>query len=185
MITYILIGVATVIVLFLVIVALQSGAFRITRKTLIKGPAEAPFARVNDFRQWRSWSPWETMDPNLQRTYAGPPFGVGATYSWEGDKKVGSGRMTILESRPHDLVRIKLEFLKPFVATNLAEFTFQPQGGSTEVSWTMTGDRNFCFKCIGMFMSMDKMVGGAFEEGLANMKAAVENPSSTPAPAAV
>jgi uncharacterized protein YndB with AHSA1/START domain len=166
--------VAPIVVVFLAVVALQPADFRIQRSALIAAPAQAVFAQVNDFRKWLAWSPWEKMDPALKRTYEGPPAGTGAKYAWQGNKNVGEGQMTITESRPGELVRIKLEFVKPFAATNTAEFTFKPEGGGTAVTWSMTGRNNFMAKAVSMFMSLEKMVGGQFEQGLAQMKSLVE-----------
>lgn len=174
MLTWILIVVAAVVAVFLVVVALQPADFRIQRTALIAAPAQVVFAQVNDFRKWLAWSPWEKMDPALKRTYEGPPAGTGAKYAWQGNKKVGEGQMTITGSRPGELVRIKLEFFKPFAATNTAEFTFKPEGGGTAVTWSMTGHNNFMAKAVSLFMSMEKMVGGQFEQGLAQMKSVVE-----------
>src|SRR5207253_10293141 len=123
-----LIALAVIIVVFLVIVALQPADFRVSRTATISAPAAVVFAQVNDFHHWMAWSPWEKIDPALKRTHAGAPAGTGAIYSWSGNNKVGEGRMTILESRPPDLIRIKLEFLRPFKATNTAEFTFKQEG---------------------------------------------------------
>ena len=117
------------------------------------------------------------MDPALKRTYDGPKAGTGAVYAWQGNKDVGEGRMTITDSRPGELVRIKLEFFKPFAAVNQADFTFKPSGENTTVTWTMTGQNNFLSKAICLFVSMDKMVGGMFEQGLTEMKTVVERRS--------
>jgi carbon monoxide dehydrogenase subunit G len=110
----------------------------------------------------------------MEQTYEGPAAGQGAKYSWVGNKNVGEGRMTIEESRPNERIRIKLDFLKPFAATNTAEFTFKPQGEGTEITWSMHGDNNFMAKAIGLFMDMDKMIGGNFEQGLADIKSIAE-----------
>ncbi|MGQ0655673.1 MAG: SRPBCC family protein [Betaproteobacteria bacterium] len=165
---------AAIVAVFLVIVALQPADFRIQRTALIAAPAQAVFAQVNDFRKWLAWSPWEKLDPELKRVYEGPPAGTGAKYAWAGNKNVGEGRMTIAESRPGELVRIKLEFFKPFAATHTAEFTFKPEGGGTAVTWSMTGRNSFMAKAMCFFVSMEKMVGGQFETGLANMKSIIE-----------
>jgi hypothetical protein len=175
MLPSIVLGLAAVIGIFAVVVALQPAQFRITRSRTIAAPPSAPFALVNDFHKWPSWSPWEKIDPALKRTYEGPPAGVGSVYSWAGNKQVGEGRMTITESHPSELIRIKLEFLRPFKATNTAEFVFKPQGDQTLVTWNMLGDKNFMFKAIHMFMNMDKMVGNDFEKGLEAMKSVVES----------
>jgi hypothetical protein len=166
--------VAAVVVLFVLVVATRPADLRITRGTTISAPASVVFAQVNDFHNWEAWSPWAKLDPAMKTTYEGPAAGTGAVYSWVGNSKVGEGRMTIAESHPSDLVRIKLEFMKPFAATNLAEFTFQPQGDQTAVTWNMTGKKNFITKAMGLVMNMDKMVGGQFEQGLAQMKSVSE-----------
>jgi uncharacterized protein YndB with AHSA1/START domain len=175
MLLKILLGVAVLLAVLVAIAAMQPKTFRIVRKATLQAPAAKVFAQVNDFHKWRAWSPWEQLDPALERKYEGPPAGAGAVYSWAGNKNVGEGRMTILESVPDERVRIKLEFFKPFAATNEADFTFQPDGDATTVTWSMTGDRNFMLKCMGLVMSMDKMVGGQFEEGLANLRSVVES----------
>jgi hypothetical protein len=174
MLTNILIGLAVLIVVFVIIVALRPANFSITRTAAISAPPPVVFALVNDFHRWRDWSPWENIDPALKRTYEGPPAGEGAIYSWVGNNKVGEGRMTITESRPPDRLLIKLEFLKPFAATNTTEFIFQPQGDQTVVTWTMSGKNNFMTKAFGLVMNMDKMIGGQFEQGLAQMKTVAE-----------
>ena len=154
--------------------ALGSKAFRIERSATIKASADAVFAQVNDFQNWRAWSPWEKLDPALKRSYDGPPAGTGSQYAWIGNKNVGQGRMTILDSRPGEIVRIKLEFFKPFAATNTAEFRFKPTEGGTAVTWSMSGHNNFMSRVMCLFINMDRMVGGQFEQGLANMKNVVE-----------
>jgi hypothetical protein len=170
----ILIFLGVILAVFLVIVALQPADFRVSRSATIPAPAPAVFAQVNDLHKWQAWSPWEKLDPAMKRSFEGPPAGVGATYSWTGNKEVGEGRMTITESRPNELVLMKLEFFKPFAATNTSEFTFKTEGGQTAVTWSMAGRKNFISKAVCMFMNMDKMVGGQFEEGFANLKTVSE-----------
>ncbi|MBZ5504722.1 MAG: SRPBCC family protein [Acidobacteriia bacterium] len=165
---------AAVVVLFVAVVATRPADFRVTRSTTISAPPLVVFAQVNDFHNWSGWSPWARLDPGMKTTYEGPAAGTGAVYTWVGNSKVGEGRMTITESRPGSLVQIKLEFLKPFAATNTAEFTFQPQENLTAVTWNMTGKKNFVTKVIGLVMNMDKMLGGQFEQGLAQMKSVAE-----------
>lgn len=123
MLKKILIALAVIVIVFVAVVAMQPSAFRISRTTTIAAPAAAVFAQVNDFHNWEAWSPWAKLDPAMKQTYEGAPAGTGAIYTWTGNKEVGEGRMTLTESRPNDLIRIKLEFLKPFEATNTAEFT--------------------------------------------------------------
>ena len=178
MLKWSLAAVAAIVVIFLAVVAMQPSDFKVERSATMRAPAPAAFAQVNDFQNWRAWSPWEKVDPALKRQYEGPKAGAGAVYAWQGNKDVGEGRMTITESKPAELVRIKLEFFKPFAATNAAEFSFKPAGAdSTAVTWTMTGQNNFLSKAICMFVNMDKMVGGMFEQGLTQMKTVVERSS--------
>ena len=134
----------------------------------------AVFSQVNDFHNWEAWSPWAKRDPAAKNSFEGAPAGKGAIFRWAGNKEVGEGNMTISESRPSDLIRINLEFLKPFPNSSVTEFTFKPEGNQTVVTWSMTGKCNFMAKAFHLFMNMDKMVGGDFEKGLAAMKSVVE-----------
>ena len=170
----ILIALAVVAIALVGVVAVQPSGFRIARTTTISAPPPAVFAHVNDFHKWEAWNPWAKLDPAMKQTYEGASAGTGAIYTWAGNREVGEGRMTLTESRPTELIRIKLEFLKPFRATNTAEFTFKPEGDRTVVTWTMTGEKNFIAKAVGLVMNVDKMVGGQFETGLARMKSVVE-----------
>ena len=175
MLNWILIAVAAIVVVFIAVVALQPADFRVQRSALVAAPAQAVFAQVNDFHNWRAWSPWEKLDPQLKRTYEGPQAGTGAKYAWAGNKDVGEGRMTITESRPGERILIDLRFIKPMAATNTTEFLFKPEGGGTAVTWTMSGKHNFMGKAFSLLMNIDRMVGGQFEQGLANMKSLVES----------
>lgn len=179
MMYYVLIGLAALGVLVIAVVllvALQSDQFEVSRQTKIAARAGSVFEHVNDFRKWEHWSPWAKIDPAMKQTYEGPELGAGAMYSWVGNDQVGEGKMTILDSRPGEVVKIKLEFVKPFAATNTAEFTFHPEGDHTLVTWKMYGDQNFMLKALHLFrvLDMDRMVGPDFEKGLASMKAIAE-----------
>lgn len=165
----ILIGLVVIVVILVVVIAMQPAAFSLSRSTTVNAPAQTVFEQVNDFRKWSAWSPWEKMDTDLKRTYGEPSAGLGGTYAWVGDK-TGEGKMTITESKPGEVVRIKLEFFKPMEATNTTVFEFKPNGGQTTVVWTMSGENNFVGKAFSLLMSMDKMVGGHFEQGLADLK---------------
>jgi uncharacterized protein YndB with AHSA1/START domain len=174
MLKKILIALAAIVIAFLGLVAVQPSEFRIARKTTIAAPAPVVFAQVNDFHKWEAWNPWAKLDPAIKQTYEGAPAGTGAVYAWAGNSEVGEGRMTMTESRPNDLIRINMEFLKPFAGTSTAEFTFKPEGDQTAVTWSMAGRNNFIAKALCLFMSMDGMIGGQFEKGLAQMKAMAE-----------
>ena len=145
-----------------------------SRSAKMKAAPAAVFAQVNDYHNWEAWSPWAKMDPHAKVTFSGPMSGQGAVFTWDGNNKVGQGRQEIIESRPHELIRIKLQFIKPFQATNTAEFTFKPVGNETEVTWSMFGPSNFMGKAMSLVMNCDKMVGPDFERGLASLKAIVE-----------
>jgi len=174
MIWKILIALVVIVVGLVGVITLQPARYRVSRSTTIAAPAPVVFAQVNDFHKWSAWSPWEKIDPAMKRTYEGPPAGVGASYAWVGTREVGEGRMTIVESRPGDLIRVKLEFVKPFAGTSVAEFSFKPDGERTLVTWSMTGDKNFIAKAIHLVMSMDRMIGDQFDKGLAAMKTVAE-----------
>ena len=130
----VLVALALVLVAFAILIATRPSEFRVARSATMSAPPAAVFVQVNDFQNWANWSPWEKLDPNMKRSFEGPSAGTGAVYRWAGDKNVGEGSMTITESRPSDLIRIRLEFLKPFAATNTTEFTFTPQGDQTAVT---------------------------------------------------
>lgn len=150
--------------------------FRIERSIHVAAqPAEiAPL--IEDFRRWGSWSPWEKMDPALERNFSGQASGTGAVYEWNG-RKAGSGRMEILAARG-DRIQIKLDFLKPFKASNQAEFTLAEKAGGTEITWAMFGPKTWISKVMGLFVSIDKMIGKDFEKGLADIKGLAEKRGS-------
>lgn len=174
----ILVGLAAVVIVFAGVVALQPSDFRIVRSATISAPAEVVFSQVNDFHKREAWSPWAKMDPAAKNTFEGAPAGTGAIFAWAGNGKVGEGRMTLTESRPPDLIRIKLEFVRPFTGTSTAAFTFRPEGDQTVVTWTMDGKNNFLARAFCLFVSQDKMIGGEFEKELAQMKAVAEAAAS-------
>lgn len=162
------------IVIMLLAAALRPADFQITRSQSMTAAPGAVFALVNDFHKWELWSPWAKLDPQMKETFEGPATGPGAIHTWNGNNKVGEGRATITEARPDQSIRLTLQFIRPFKATNDVEFTFQPAGNQTNVTWTMTGKHNFMGKVFSMIMNMDKLVGTDFEKGLSAMKAAVE-----------
>lgn len=174
MIAKILIAIAVVLAVLAVVIAMRPDEFRVSRSASVAVPPAKVFTQVNDLRKWEGWSPWAKIDPGMKKNYQGPEAGAGAGYSWAGNSQVGEGNMTITESRPDELVRMRLEFLKPFKGTNDVEFTFKPEGNRTVVTWAMSGRNNFMSKAMGLFMNCEKMVGGQFEQGLSQMKAAAE-----------
>jgi uncharacterized protein YndB with AHSA1/START domain len=174
MIKTIAIVVVVLLASLLIYAAMRPDSFRIERATSIKAPPEKIFPLINDFHQWERWSPWEKIDPALKRTYGGTASGKGAVYAWDGNKDVGHGRMEIVQSLPPSKVALKLNFIKPFEAQNTVEFTLATQGDSTTVTQAMYGPSPYISKLMGIFFSMEKMVGQKYEEGLANLKAIAE-----------
>lgn len=154
--------------------ATKPDTFQVQRRTTISAPPEKVFALIEDFRRWREWSPWEKLDPAMARLYTGAERGVGAVYDWRGNKDVGEGRMEITEAAAPGKLLIKLDFIEPFPANNMAEFVLVPKDGGTEVTWTMRGPSPYLTKLMDTVVGMDRMVGGDFETGLANLKAAAE-----------
>jgi uncharacterized protein YndB with AHSA1/START domain len=173
----VLLTLGVVVVLFLGFVAAQPSEYRITRSATIAAPPAEVFPQVDNLHNWEAWSPWAKLDPAAKNSFEGPPEGTGSIFKWSGNDQIGEGQMTIIESRPDELVRFKLEFVRPFEDTSTSEFTFQPKGDQTVVTWSMSGRKNFVNKAVCLFMNMDKMLGGDFEKGLAQMKAVVEQPA--------
>ncbi|HKQ69777.1 MAG TPA: SRPBCC family protein [Polyangiaceae bacterium] len=173
------IGLAIVVALFLIAVALQPSEFRVERKIDIAASPAVVFPFVSDFHNWNAWSPWEKLDPTMKKTFSGAGQGKGAVYEWQGNDKVGSGRMEITSVRDNEDVIIKLDFIAPFEASNTAEFTLSPKSSGTTVTWAMSGKNGFMSKAFSMFMNMDKMIGGDFEKGLADLKKLAEERAQT------
>lgn len=170
----IVIVVVVIIAGILIFAATKPDTFRVQRAADIKAPPEKIFALINDFKAWPAWSPWEKKDPAMKRTYGAVTRGKGATYAWEGNSDVGEGSMAITESTPPSKLAMKLDFVKPFEGHNRVEFTLEPKGDMTNVTWAMQGPTPYFAKIIHVFINMDTMVGKDFESGLANLKAAAE-----------
>lgn len=150
----------------------MADTYTVERSRTIDAPADRVYALIEDFRSWPRWSPWEDVDPDLQRSYSGPPAGPGAVYAWSGNRKAGAGRMEIMAAERPALVEIALDFDKPFKSSNRTSFVLTPQGDRTEVLWRMVGPRPLLMKVFGLFFSMEKLVGGDFETGLDRLAAA-------------
>lgn len=177
MLKKILTGFAVALLIFLGFVALQSNDYHVTREIKINAPATAVFAHVNDLHKFNEWNPWAKLDPAAKQSYEGPQSGVGAVSIWDGNSDVGAGRMTITESMPPTIIRMRLDYTKPFQGMSNAEFQFKPEGSSTVVTWSNSGKKSFIPKIICVFLSMDKMIGGMFEKGLSQLKVTLEKSS--------
>jgi uncharacterized protein YndB with AHSA1/START domain len=154
-----------------------SDTYTVERSAVVRADPERVYEQIVDFHRWPAWSPWEDVDPDLQRTYAGAAEGPGAVYEWSGNRKAGAGRMEITDARRPSRVDIDLSFLKPFKSTSTITFTLAPEGDGTRVTWTMTGTRTLALRVMGVFTSMDKLVGGDFEKGLARLRTVAESPA--------
>jgi carbon monoxide dehydrogenase subunit G len=174
MVKVIVIALVVVIAGILAIAATRPDTFRVERSTRISAPPEKIFHYVNDFHQWGVWSPYEKLDPAMQRIFRGSVAGKGAVYEWDGNGKVGKGRMEIVESADPGKIVIKLDFVGPIEGHNTASFTFRPVGSATQVTWSMDGPAPYISKVMGLIFNMDKMIGGEFEKGLANLRAVSE-----------
>lgn len=160
------------------ITAMTEDTYTVERSTAIAAPPERIYEEIVDLHRWRNWSPWESIDPQMQRTYSGAGSGVGAAYAWSGNRKAGQGRMEIAEAVAPSTVKVALVFEKPFKARSIAQFGIRPQGSGTVVTWTITGQKTFMTKVMGLFKSMDQMIGPDFEKGLAQLKATAEKPKA-------
>ena len=168
---------AVILVAVLAVLALavtKPDTFQVQRSTTIQAPPEKIFPLIADFHRWPDWSPWEALDPAMQRSHSGAASGTGAVYVWDGNKAVGAGRMEVLGAEPPQQVKIKLDFVRPFEGHNTTDFTLAPQGAATTVTWTMQGPTPFVSKLMQVFVSMDRLIGKDFEAGLAKMKAVAE-----------
>jgi hypothetical protein len=150
---------------------MQPNRFVVTRSAVVDAPPEEVFSHINELRNWEAWSPWAKLDPAARNSYEGPAAGAGAAFEWSGDKKVGAGRMTIIDSRPFESVDIKLDMRKPFAASNDVSFRLAPEGERTRVTWTMSGPNTLLSKAMGLVVNCDKICGDQFEAGLANLNA--------------
>jgi hypothetical protein len=173
MLKKIAIAVLVLVVLVLAYAALQPNSFQVQRTVTIKASPDKIRPLISDFHQWAAWSPWEKLDPAMQRTFSGAPKDLGAVYAWNGNDKVGAGRMEVTALQPA-MVVIKLDFLKPYASNNTTTFTLVPQGDGTVVTWSMEGQADFMVKLMSLVASMDKVIGKDFEAGLANLKALAE-----------
>ena len=174
-----LIGIVAAVLLvaiaaILVLAAMKPDTFRVERTASIKAPPEKIFPLISDFDNWGAWSPYEKKDPNMKRTRSGAANGKGAVYAWDGDKNVGKGRMEIAEASPPSKVSLKLDFERPFEAHNIVNFTMEPKGDATSVTWAMQGPVPYMAKIAHVIFNMDRMVGRDFEAGLANLKTLAE-----------
>ncbi len=157
-----------------IVIQLQPADAEIARSITIAAPPEAVFDHINDLHKMEVWSPWMKMDPSGKVAHEGSPSGVGAIQTWSGNDKVGEGKMTITESKPNELVRIDLQFYKPFRNSAVALYTLKPENGNTTVTWAMICKRTFMEKAANLVMNLDKMIGGQFEIGLTSLKNLVE-----------
>lgn len=178
MLRKIALGLVVLLALLAIVIALRPSDFRVSRSATMAAPPAAIFAKVNDLREFNTWSPFAKMDPNAKFAYEGPASGVGAKNTWDGNQDLGAGSMTITTSEPARRVGMQLDFIRPFAGTNQVEFTLEPAEQGTKVTWNMEAKNGFMAKAVGLVMDCEKMCGNEFEKGLANLKAAVETPQA-------
>lgn len=174
MVKIMLIVVALLLAGLMFYVATRPAGFRIQRSIRIAAPREKLFAYVSDLHNFDAWSPWSPLDPSMRKTHSGATSGVGAGYEWQGNNKVGHGRMEIMDAVEPARVVIKLDFLKPFEAHNTVEYVLAEAADGTEFTWVMYGPNTFMSKAMGSFFNMDKIVGAQFEQGLVALKTVAE-----------
>ena len=167
---------AAAVILLLAYAATRPDSFSVQRTTTINAVPDKVLPLLTDFHRWPEWSPWEKLDPTMKRTHSGAANGVGAIYEWDGNDKVGAGRMEVTGIQAPSKVNVKLDFKRPFESQNTTEYSLVPKGSATELTWTMSGPSPFISKVMGIFVSMDKMIGKDFEAGLANIKGVAEKP---------
>ncbi len=166
---------AAAVISLLITAALRPGAFSVSRSLVISAPPENIFPMINDLQAMNRWNPFVKTDPAIRLSYSGPESGKGAASDWDGNAKAGKGRVEIAESSPFTSVVMSLHMMKPMKTTNRIDFTLEPLGAATRVTWAMSGPNLFIGKLMGLFVNMDAMVGGQFEKGLADLKAMAEN----------
>lgn len=168
-------GFALVLLVLVAVIMRQPDEYHVVRSMSIAAPPAEIYQQVVRLQNWEAWSPWAKLDPNMVNTYAGPEAEVGASHSWSGNKDVGEGKMTVIETTPDEIIRIHLEFLKPFASTCETGFFFVPDGSNTVVMWTMAGSNDFMGKAFSLVMDMDSMIGQSYELGLSNLAQVVAN----------
>jgi len=174
MLKKILIALAAIVTIFVIVIAMQPSEFRVERSTKIAAPAETVFAQVNDLHKWDAWSPWAKLDPDAKISFEGPESGDGATLHWSGNRQVGEGTMTIAESRPNELIKIKTDIVKPMQVSNSSEFNLKPDGDQTQVTWAVYGHQNFIGRAFCLVMNGKKMMGEMLDKGLVQLKSVSE-----------
>ena len=180
MIKNVIIALVALVTLCVIVVAMQSGDFKVARHATLNASPAALFDQVNDHRKFVVWNPFMKLDPNVKSTFSGPATGVGAVCSWEGNRDVGAGTCTIIESKPGELVRCRMDWKRPMSGTSTVDFTFAPDGGKTVVTWSMYGPQSFVAKAVSLFMDCDEMCGPQFEKGLADLGVLASTASAKP-----
>ena len=170
----VIMAVVVLIAAVLIFAATKPDSFGVRRATSIGAAPDKIFPLINDFKHWGSWSPYEKKDPAMKRAFSGAASGKGAVYEWDGNNQVGKGRIEIIDVTPPSRVTIKLDMIKPMEGHNIVDFTLEPQGGATQLTWAMRGSCAYMAKLMGLVLNMDKMIGRDFEIGLANLKTLAE-----------
>jgi len=174
MLKKVLLGIVAIIAILLVVIYMQPSEYSVERTASFQASDSVVYSQINDFRNWNAWSPWDRLDSNMTETYDGPVLGTGSQYMWSGNEDVGSGKMMIIGSIPHEYIEIQLDFYEPFPSSNTTIFTISGDSTQSTVTWNMSGQNNFMAKAYDLFFNMEKMIGADFEKGFANLKEIVE-----------
>lgn len=175
---FVLVGLIVLVLGLAIVVAMQPSEFQVTRSMKVEAPPEVVFPHVNQFAAWEAWSPYEKLDPNMTKTLEGPQAGQGAVMRWSGNSNAGAGSTTIVQSEPNESIKIDLQMTEPMACRNDVLFTFQPEGNSTVVTWSMSGKLSFMAKFCHLILDVDKMCGDQFTEGLTSLKEISEKQES-------
>jgi len=168
------ITIAVILAVLLVVALFRPSTVQVERSIVIRAKPEKIFDQINNFRKWSSWSPWEKIDPDMKRTYSGENSGIGAKYAWSGNREIGTGSMEITGSETGSRITLNLDFVEPFEGHNIVDFILKNRGDSTAVTWSIRCEQNYFARLIGIFVSMDSMIGDEFEKGLSDLKSVAE-----------
>src|SRR3954463_11738541 len=146
---------------------------RVEREVVVAAPPEMVLEYVSDLRRWPEWSPRERLDPEVRRTYGGPARGVGSSYYWSGNERIGQGRLTVTAAA-EDKVEVERELKQPSAVESDLEFRAVAAEGGSRVSLTVLGTHDLEGRSLGFFSSAEKKLGAELDAALAGIKELTE-----------
>ena len=148
--------------------------YRVERSSTIDAPVKLVFDQVNNHKLRDAWSPWEKMDPDMEKSYEGPEAGVGAVYKWSGNDSVGTGVLEITESIPHEYIKSTLTFTSPWESESIVEWNFEETAEGVKATWAVNGELpGYLF-----WMDPEDMMGEDFQKGVDQLKVVAEEKAS-------